>query len=287
MLKMVNTMKLVTAANYDYHTLLSRKDDLPKFPLIRSLNGMEKMWSVSPEHGRSYVVGIHPNGRFVVSKGNGLSYTDSTFINTGELGHDSWGLLLMQDAIRDYKMGLEVERTGIKTNTMEYVMELNYPLQMPDGTALNPFLLQYSVECPYRISDAIFMTKDTISQEVSKWRDQDKRHNGQAHLIAAERLICNLRILHDNNILHNAIHIQNYTWALELLDFELACSPETPYEREDYQRHAVDLQAREIMHTYQIINYIAGVLREKVEHNVLVRLFKEYGYDIEIMALLQ
>ena len=40
-------------------------------------------------------------------------------------------------------------------------------------------------------------------------------------MIAADLLLHNLQILHKNEILHNAISEQNYTWALELLDFEL------------------------------------------------------------------
>ena len=104
-------------------------------------------------------------------------------------------------------------------------------------------------------------------------------------MIAANVLIHNLRILHDNNILHNAIHEQNYTWALELLDFELACSPNHPYTKEDDQRHAKDLFAREIIQTYVIINYIAGVLREEPDFKAIDSLFKEFGFDLKQYAV--
>ena len=86
--------------------------------------------------------------------------------------------------------------------------------------------------------------------------------------------------MHSHNILHNAIQESNYTWALELLDFELSCSPSYPYEREDYQRHAIDLFSREVTQTYCIINYIAGVLKEHIDFKKVDRLFTEYGFDI-------
>lgn len=100
-------------------------------------------------------------------------------------------------------------------------------------------------------------------------------------MIAANVMIRNLRILHDNDVLHNAISEQNYTWALELLDFELACSPSHPYTSEDDMRHVKDLFPREIMQTYVIINYIAGVLREDICFTDVDNLFAEYGFNLK------
>ena len=234
------------------------------------------MWLVGPEHGRSYLVGHEPDGRFVISKGNGLSYTRFPFINTGEMGEDSWGLLLKKDAERDFQLGQEVAALGIKTNKMQYVLELDCPL-IVHGKELKPYLLQYSVECPYRITDAAFIPRKTIEEQVARW----PRKNEYRYLDAAEVLIKNLYILHKNRVLHNAITPQNYTWALELLDFELASSPRTPYDQEDYQRHVQVLMSREIIHTYQIIIYIAAVLGERQDDSILDALYKSYGFDIE------
>ena len=114
-----------------------------------------------------------------------------------------------------------------------------------------------------------------------KWQKMNDRGFYKDYLIAADVLIRNLRILHDNEVLHNAIHEQNYTWALELLDFELACSPSHPYTNEDDMRHVKDLFPREILQTYVIINYIAGVLREKIDYAAVDSLFAEYGFDME------
>ena len=239
------------------------------------------MYCLSPIHGRSFVVGRLQDGRYVVSKGNGLSYTQYTLLNTRQFGDDTWGLLLRQDAERDFLLGQEIESLGIKTNHMEYVLELEKGITLPTGHTLKPTLLQYDVECPWRISDAPFMTHEQIQAEVSKWSQLSIKGFKDNHLIAADIMIHNLRILHDHDILHNAIHEQNYTWALELLDFEISCSPSHPYEREDYQRHVKDLFYREITQTYVIITYIAGVLKEEIDFKCIDNLFSEYGFDIK------
>lgn len=251
------------------------------FPYLCSQKGDKEMLCPSPLHGRSYVVGRTNDGRYIVSKGNGLCYTQHSFLHTGEFYDGTWGLLLRQDAERDFIMGQEIYALGIKTNHMEYVLELDVEITLPNGHKIRPTLLQYDVECPYRICDAAFMTQEQIQTEVVKWERMNERCFDKVHMIAANVLIRNLRILHDHNILHNAIHEQNYTWALELLDFELACSPSHPYINEDDMRHVKDLFPREIMQTYVIINYIAGVLREEIDFVEVDGLFAEYGFDLK------
>lgn len=260
-------------------------DQFKHFPYLRSKNGDKEMLCPSPLHGRSYIVGKTDNGRYVVSKGNGLSYTHHSVLHTGEFYDGTWGLLLRQDAERDFFMGQEIEALGIKTNHMEYVLELDVEVALPNGHKIKPVLLQYDVECPYRICDAAFMTQEQIQTEVSKWQWMNERGFDKAYMIAANVLIHNLRILHDHKILHNAISEQNYTWALELLDFELACSPKHPYTNEDDMRHVKDLFPREIIQTYVIINYIAGVLREEIDFAEVDALFAEYGFDLKQFAL--
>lgn len=251
------------------------------FPHLRHNCGDKEMWCPGPLHGRSFVVDRTANGRYVVSKGNGLCYTQHIFLHTGEFYDGTWGLLLRQDAERDFLLGQEVEALGIKTNHMEYVLELDMEIALPNGHRVKPCLLQYDVECPYRISDAAFMSQEQILSEVKKWGKYNDRGYKKQHMIAANMLIRNLRVLHEHDILHNAISEQNYTWALELLDFELACSPAHPYTNEDDMRHVKDLFPREIMQTYVVINYIAGVLREDIDFAEIDALFSEYGFDLK------
>lgn len=251
------------------------------YSILRDDDGSGIIYSASPLHGRSYVVGRHEDGRYIVSKGNGLCYSQYTFLYTPDMPTDVWGLLLKEDALRDFYCCQDVQALGIKTNQMECVLELDYPIHIEKtGVDLNPCLLQYSVECPYRISDAAFMEQEQIKAEVAKWQQYNESGWQPNHLIAAEVLIRNLRIMHDHEVLHNAIHEQNYTWALELLDFELCRTPQHPYTKADYERHVCDLYDREVIQTYVIINYIAGVLREKPDFKVIDGLFGKYGFDI-------
>lgn len=272
-------MENVKCKTCNYH-LLRVKDNVRNqvYPYLRANDGNMLMASVSPTHGRSYVVGKTTDNKYVISKGNGLSYSQYNFINTREIGDETLGLLLRNDALRDYHMGIEIASIGIKTNNMEYVIELEDSVTLPTGHQIHPVLLQYEVECPYRINDAAFMSKRDIELFVSKWSSEHPYEH--KYLIAAERLINNLRILHDSDILHNAITTHNITWSLELLDFELACSPKMPYDKEEQQRHVKDLFSREIIGTYQIIIYIAGVLGEDTNDSYIERMFADYGFNI-------
>ena len=278
-------MQVKSVEKCNFCKIRSLGNEYSCFPYLRSRDGDKEIWCPSPLHGRSFVVGKAPNGRFIVSKGNGLCYTQHPFLHTGEFYDGTWGLLLRQDAERDFIMGQEIEALGIKTNHMEYVIEIDKKIQLPNGHVVKPVLLQYDVECPYRICDAAFMTQAQILNEVSKWEQMNERCYAKAHMIAANVLIKNLRILHDHNILHNALSEQNYTWALELLDFELACSPTHPYNNEDDMKHVKDLFPRELMQTYVIINYIAGVLHEVINYSQVDALFAEYGFDLKQYAV--
>lgn len=255
-------------------------------PLLVDQKGEKQIWSVSPLHGRSFVVGRHDDGRYIVSKGNGLCYSQYPFLHTPDMPTDVWGLLLKEDALRDFYCCQDVRALGIKTNWMECVLELDYPIHIEKtGTDLKPCLLQYSVECPYRICDAAFMEKERIEAEVLKWQQYNSSGWHKNYLIAAEVLIRNLRTMHDHEVLHNAIHEQNYTWALELLDFELCRTPQQPYTKADYDRHVCDLYDREVMQTYVIINYIAGILREDINFEIIDGLFRDYGFNLENFSI--
>lgn len=274
-------MTTIKARLVPYDVLSIKDENIEVFPFLRSENGSHEMYNISSHHGRSYIVGKTDNGRFVVSKGNGLSYSQYLFLNTKEYGDNTLGLLLKKDAERDFILGMEIHSMGIKTNEMRCVIELREEIQLQTGHILRPVLLQYDVECPYRICDAAFMTPEQIQTEIGKWERMNERGYNKAHMIAANVLIRNLRILHGHEILHNAIHEQNYTWALELLDFELACSPTHPYTSEDDMKSVKDYFPREIMQTYVIINYIASVLREGIDFAEVDALFAEYGFDLK------
>ncbi|CCY83193.1 unknown [Prevotella sp. CAG:1185] len=273
-------MEKIKVINVPYKIIKENNIHNTVYPYLRDSEGNKIMYSLSPNHGRSFLIGKNHDGKFIISKGNGLSYTQYRILNTGEFGNDTWGLLLRKDAIRDFTLGMEINALGIKTNQMEYVLELKKDIVLTNGNIIRPILLQYNVECPYRISDAAFMSQKQIKEEIEKWKYINDKNFTDYYLIAADILIRNLRILHDNKILHNAIHEHNYTWALELLDFELACSPQNPYTSEESKRHVKSLFSREIIQTYIIINYIANVLHENINHHIVNEIFIKYGFNL-------
>lgn len=256
------------------------------YPILLSEEGNHRILNISPIHCRSFIVGQHEDGRYIVTKGNGLSYSTHTFLYTPEMPTDVWGLLRKEDALRDFYCGQDVQALGIKTNQMECVLELDCPIYIPQTQeTLNPCLLQYSVECPWRIADAGFMTQEQIWDEVHKWERLNYKAFQEDYLIAANVLIRNLRTTHDNGVLHNALTSENLTWALELLDFELCHTPQHPYSQEDYARHVPDLFDREVIDTYRLITYIAGVLQQLVDFQTVDNLFAEYGFDLNKYVL--
>lgn len=268
------------AKEVSYTIIKSNDVSVPPFPYLRDSSGNRTMICVSPNHGRSYIVS-KKDRRYIVSKGNGLSYTQYCHVNSGEFDDYTWGILLENEAVRDFEIGIEVHDLGIKTNIMQYVIKLEDEILLTNGHVLTPVLLQYSVECPYRICDAAYMSKEEIWSQVALWGKYNKRGSTQSYMVAAEVLVNNLKILHSNKILHNAIHPQNYTWALELLDFEISCSPQHPYSTKEEFHIVQDLFPREIMQTYDVINHIASCLNETINHAELEDLFLRFGFDIK------
>ena len=265
--------------------MVKQNQSIPQ-PLLRDDKGSVDIYCVSPLHGRSFVVGKNPDGRWVISKGNGLSYSFYNSLNTSAFDKDTWGLLLNQGAIRDFTIGQEIQALGIKTNQMEYVLEIDKQIKINStGETFRTCLLQYNVECPYRVCDFAFMPKDWFQQEIIKWQAMNEKCFKNNYLIAANVLIRNLRIMHDNHVMHNSIHIQNYTWALELLDFESSRTDKTPYSNNEYERNVLLLITGEIIKTYEIINYIAWCLNEDFKYNLIDKIFEEYGFDLKAFSI--
>ena len=110
-------------STFPYHVIASNGTVRP-YPYIVDTQGKGTVRCIGARHGRSFVVGKHADGRYIVSKGNGLSYSGHPFLYTPEMPTDVWGLLLREDALRDFYCGQDVQAFGIKTNQMECVLEL-------------------------------------------------------------------------------------------------------------------------------------------------------------------
>lgn len=281
-------MDLVHARRYNFSVLAEVDWDYGEaYPFLRDPDGTgERLIIVSPDHGRSYIVGQNDaEDRCIISKGNGLSYTQHPFLNTHEFGDETWGLLLRRDALRDFHNGQVAASMGIKTNRMHCVLELDRPIKLGAET-IKPVLLQYDVECPYRISDAAFYDKSFFEEYYEKWSFPGVPESAPRHLVAAHILAWNLSTMHNAGFLHNAITVQNYTWALELLDFELSSSKEYPYDSAADRGKSALLFNREVIYTYQIVNYIAGVLSEDIDYKTIDDIFMSYGFDLSKMQVI-
>ena len=110
-------MRTYKAIRCDYVAVRSEKGCV-YYPLLGNITGDDVLFSVSPLHGRSFVVGQHDDGRYIITKGNGLCYSQYSFLYIPEMPTDVWGLLLKEDALRDYNCCQEVQALGIKTNQM-------------------------------------------------------------------------------------------------------------------------------------------------------------------------
>lgn len=250
-------------------------DTIKTYPLLRNDYGVESMYCVSPIHGRSFVMKQRHETDWIISKGNGLSYSTQPFIVSETNDTYVWGALPLEAAMRDYLIGEEIRSLGIKTNKMECVLDLDKQIG-GQSVVCHAALLQYSVECPYRICDIAFAPRTSIEIAIKSW---DSPHSHMYHYLdAAEILVRNLEVLHSNSIMHNSMHTQNYTWALELLDFEASRTNNHPYDNPEYEEHVPELIKAEIIQTYEIINYIAWCLANQLSTQQSTQYFWTMGF---------
>ena len=273
-------MRRFRADRVPFDIVCQTNNEVRVLPFIRTDNGKHYIHCVSPIHGRSFILKQEQQGRWIVGKGNGLSYTSHPFVLTSPINGETWGGLSLNNALRDFNIGNEVRSLGIKTNHMQYVLSIDGRM-IQNGEERQAALLQYSVECPYRISDFGFIPPCLLKEMVSKWDNEFPLK----HLYAANVLVKNLKILRDNHIMHNAMHPQNYTWAMELVDFEASRSDIYPFENPDYEACVPMLSDIEVIQTYEIINHIAWCLHETPNYEGIEKVFKDYGFGIQELLL--
>ena len=274
----LSTGKSFKGKLFKYESVYNDKLVSDFFPILLNEKGTLDTVCPSPFHGRSVITHYHKETqKYIVIKGCGLTYFPYNFINTGEMGDATWGLLREGDGTRDYLCGDYISKLGIYTNKMEAFLKITDVTFKTEGKSIHPFILQYSVDCPYRLADAPFLPKETIMKYVKRWNEFGVNHK-KKHLIVAEVLFKNLKIMHSNNVLHNAIHVQNFTISLELLDFEIARTPEMPHNKAD-ELIFKDLFKREVFHCLEIINFICYLFKEDMNSNELEKILKKYGYN--------
>jgi len=124
-----------------------------------------------------------------------------------------------------------------------------------------------------------FLSKQTINFYTDKWKGYFKSEYDDKYLIATSVLIKNLSLLHNYDVLHNSINSQNISLSLELLDFELARTPVTPFDNIKDETEFRNLMKREVIHTLEIINQIAIYFNEKIEKKYIVPILKQNGFS--------
>lgn len=72
------------AQEVEYSILYKNQTDVKLFPLLKSNTGSTPLYNIGPTHFRSFVFSKIDDHGFIVSEGNGLSYTEWTFLNTGD-----------------------------------------------------------------------------------------------------------------------------------------------------------------------------------------------------------
>ncbi len=264
-------------------TVLLSKENIKYFPqLIIEEETILKCISPSPLHGRSLIANYNiDSNRYTITKGNGLTYFPFGFVSTKELEEYAWGYLRTEDAIRDYNSGEYIKSIGILTNKMEAVFVLEeQTIRLPNSISkIDPTILQYSVICPYRIADIPFLSKELVYYFINRWSNLFEINHSEIHCNAAEVVLNNIRLMHKNEVLHNAIHIQNYTLSLELIDFELSRTPTTPYENENDEKAYKILQKREIIQSLEIVNQIAFYFKENINTKILRQIMIKNGFE--------
>ena len=108
-------MRKYQAKEVTCNILFSQVNSKNVYPFIRDESGDKSIYCISPIHGRSFLICQQENGRWVVSKGNGVCYSMHPFIDVSKTDNYIWGALLKENAIRDYNIGNEVRNLGIKT----------------------------------------------------------------------------------------------------------------------------------------------------------------------------
>ncbi len=259
--------------------------DIKLFPFLktRNNNGIEKK-TASPLHGRSLIANYNKIKKtYTIIKGCGLTYYPYGFIDTEEFDDHIWGFITKEAALRDFNCGNFIRELGVSTNFQQAIYELEtIPLLRFNNpvTSINPIILQYTVNCPFRLADIPYMSKNKVYNFVGNWKKIFKSKHGKLHCIAAEVMLRNIRIMHENETLHNSISIQNYTLLLELVDFETSRTPQTNYSSIENEINWRFLKKREVIQTLEIVNYLAFIFKENIEVKKLNNLMKINGFEI-------
>jgi hypothetical protein len=249
---------------------------MPQPYLISNAKSNKIGWLVSSIHGRS-IISSYDGKYYTILKGIGLTYTNKSFVNISEFkyGH-IWGALSKKDAIREFEVGNSYKELGGNSAHYDYVIKINSPItnNLVGLKKITPFLLQYRIECPIRVSDFGLNDKRTMVNYLKNVFNNDN----PLYLNFTKKCLDNLTILHNNSFFYNALNVYNTTLIGEFVDFESSFSKSLYCPKEGFSIYQ-NLIAREIINLLQVVTVFADLVGEKINHKVLNKEIKHRYID--------
>jgi hypothetical protein len=259
----------------DFKIIESVDSSIKPYPyLLNKTQGKKQIegWLVSAVHGRS-IIASADNNEYTILKGSGLSYTLRQYVNISEYkyGH-IWGHLSKCNGIREYKLGNLFSKLGGIGPKYEALIRID-DYNQKNLVGLNkliPYLLQYKIKCPIRISDIGLYDR----KEIIRFLEENNAiAQNTFHLYFANICIDNLLILHNNNFFYNSLSIYNTSLLGEFVDFESSFTMDYFCPKEGFKDYE-SLMNREIINLFQVITVFADILNEKINYKELNYLFR-------------
>jgi hypothetical protein len=280
----LNSIRLTKLDDYLIKKNSDNQNKIYPFLIEKNSKSRNCGYIVSSFHGRSIIVDYNnKEDKYIILKGCGLTYTSNNFINCNEYkdyGH-LWGYLDYESANRDFTIGNYCKTIGINTGDYQYVIKLNHKISASKLRNLYPYLLQYSVKCPFRLYDLPLIDKTFAYKHL----DVVKKSKLTYYESFAKILFNQLLILHNNNVFYNGINPMNISAQCELLDWESSRTDTMPY-RDSFEKEYHKLLGREILNIFNVCYFISIFTKEKYSPQKIEKIKnKEYVSKIKNVYL--
>lgn len=230
----------------------------------------DKAFVPSPWHGRSQAFISKENNTYLVVKGIGCPYLSSPYFNSNEMDGHIWGFLDEKTA------KYEFENMQIANRLLNGRVSAPVALKkIIDIDGLHPCLIYYNVRNPYRLIDLDFFNS-TQKKEIRKniLSLSSNPSEKYVHIVVVERLCEIIKILYDNNLVHNALSVHNVTCSLELVDFESSFIID--FDDEDFELKA-SIIPREMIQLREIAYSVSWWFQEKYNIKKIDKLINNSG----------
>lgn len=222
-----------------------------------SLNNRESGfvgYTPTPWHGRSHVIINSGLKKYLVIKGTGCPYLAQPYIHSGYDNH-VWGLLEKNAARQEFSFMQKVSNIGIPTSNPIALKKISIG-------QFSPYLIYYSIRCPYRLIDLDFMAVHEKRKIGKNILNQYSGKHKLVHLAVMDQLSDYLKIFYSNGYIHNALSVHNITCELEIVDYESCVDwKSSSISNEEKSR----LISREIVYLQEISFAVSWWFKEKFD----------------------